>query len=224
MRARLLAAACLALATAACGSTSTAARPVSSPVTPEGGVATAGPGARGDRAIVQRAGLRLVTDSLRRVHRAADSLAVAWGGYVGDAELRETWLRMSLRVPGDSLNPALDRLSALGRATHRTVRREDVTEQVVDVEARLGTLRAVRDRLRHYLQRADAMADLVQVERELARVQGEIDVLEARQRALGSRIALAEIGLEVERPRVLGPLGWLLAGAASLIEKLFVIR
>lgn len=223
MRARLLVI-CLVLAgTAACSSMSAAAPPGTISVQ-ESVVGRGGGNVPSDRAIVQRAGLRLVTDSLRRVHRTADSLSVAWGGYVGDAELREKRLRMSLRVPGDSLNPALDRLSGLGRATHRTVRREDVTEQVVDVEARLGTLRAVRERLRAYLQRADAMADLVQVERELGRVQGEIDLLEARQRALSSRVELAQIDLEAERPRVLGPLGWLVTGIATVVEKLFVIR
>lgn len=223
MRARLLAL-CLVLAgTTACSSMSAATRPGTVSLQ-ETVVSRGGGDMPADRAIVQHAGLRLVTDSLRRVHHTADSLSVAWGGYVGDAELREKSLRMSLRVPGDSLNPALDRLSGLGRATHRTVRREDVTEQVVDVEARLGTLRAVRERLRAYLQRADAMADLVQVERELARVQGEIDLLEARQRALSSRVELAQIDLEAERPRVLGPLGWLVAGIATVVEKLFVIR
>ena len=174
--------------------------------------------------MTQRAGLRLVTDSLQRVRRTADSLAVAWGGYVGDAEVREKWLRMTLRVPGDSLNRGLDRLSTLGRATHRTVRRDDVTEQVVDLEARLVTLRAVRERLLAYLQQAARIGDVVELERELARVQGEIDQLEARERMLAGQVELAQIDLEAERPRVLGPLGWLVTGIATIIEKLFVIR
>jgi hypothetical protein len=106
----------------------------------------------------------------------------------------------------------------------RTVRRQDVTAQVVDVEARLGTLRTVRDRLRAYLGNAAATADLVAIERELARVQGEIDVLEAQQRMLSTRVDLAEVSLDARRPRILGPLGWLVSGVATLIEKLFVIR
>lgn len=177
-----------------------------------------------NRAVAQSASLRLVTDSLHRVRRTADSLAVAWGGYVGDAEAREKSLRMSLRVPADSLDRGLDRLSALGRPTHRTVRRDDVTEQVVDVGARLETLRTVRERLRAYLQQATTMADVVELERELARVQGEIDQLEARQRALATEVALADIDLRVERPRVLGPLGWIVVGLGTIVEKLFVIR
>lgn len=214
MNARLLAVLVLSMGTTACAGMSAA--PAPSRPAPEG--------AQGSRAVAQHATLRLVTDSLRRVQREADSLAVAWGGYVGDAVVREKDLRMSLRVPADSLNRGLDRLSALGRPTHRTVRRDDVTEQVVDVGARLETLRAVRERLRTYLQQAASMADVVQLERELGRVQGEIDLLEARQRVLSTQIALSEIDLHAERPRVLGPLGWLVVGLGTLIEKLFVIR
>jgi hypothetical protein len=176
------------------------------------------------RAVIQQAGLSMVSDSLARLHRGADSLAVALGGYVEHAELGESELRMSLRVPAASLNPVLDHLSAMGRVKRRTVRRQDVTAQVVDVQARLGTLRTVRDRLRAYLAQAAATADLVAIERELARVQGEIDQLEAHQRLLSTRVELAEVHLDARRPRILGPLGWLVSGVATLIEKLFVIR
>jgi hypothetical protein len=221
MRTRLLATACLVLcATAACSSTA-AAPPPPSPQMMAAGRAD-GPGA--ERAVTQRGGLSLVTDSLPRVHRTADSLVVAWGGYVTAAHLREKELRMALRVPADSLNPVLDRLSLLGRARHRTVSRTDVTEQMVDVEARLANLRAVRDRLRAYLQQAGQMSDVVALERELTRVQGEMDALEAQQRHLSSRVALAEVSLDAERPRVLGPLGWLVVGVGTVLEKLFVIR
>lgn len=176
------------------------------------------------RAVIQQAGLVLVSDSLARVHRRADSLTVSLGGYVEAAELRESDLHMTLRVPAASLNPVLDHLSTMGRVKRRTVRRQDVTAQVVDVEARLGTLRTVRERLRGYLAQAAATADLVSIERELARVQGEIDQLEAHQRMLSTRVELAELRLDARRPRILGPLGWLVSGVATLIEKLFVIR
>jgi hypothetical protein len=182
------------------------------------------PGVPGGRSVIQQAGLSMVTDSLAHLHRAADSLTVALGGYVEQAELRESDLHMSLRVPAPALNGVLDYLSGVGTVKRRTVRRQDVTAQVVDVQARLGTLRTVRDRLRAYLGNAAATADLVAIERELARVQGEIDVLEAQQRMLSTRVDLAEVSLDARRPRILGPLGWLVSGVARVIEKLFVIR
>jgi hypothetical protein len=214
IRIRALLSVALLAAVAACASMS--APPPPSPVLP--------PSSPGERAVIQQAGLSIVTDSLARLHRAADSLTVALGGYVGRAELRESNLHMSLRVPAPALNGVLDYLSGMGTVKRRTVRREDVTAQVVDVEARMGTLRTVRDRLRAYLGNAAATADLVAIERELGRVQGEIDQLEAHQRMLSTRVDLAEVSLDARRPRILGPLGWLVSGVATLIEKLFVIR
>ncbi|HEX8320161.1 DUF4349 domain-containing protein [Longimicrobium sp.] len=208
---------CLALLAAASACSSARSMSAALPAPPP-------PGVPGQRAVIQQAGLSMVTDSLARLHRAADSLTVALGGYVGEAELRESDLHMSLRVPAPALNGVLDQLSGMGTVKRRTVRRQDVTAQVVDVEARLGTLRTVRDRLRAYLGNAAATADLVAIERELARVQGEIDVLEAQQRMLSTRVDLAEVSLDARRPRILGPLGWLVSGVATLIEKLFVIR
>jgi hypothetical protein len=210
---------CLALVLAASACSSARSMSEAAPMALS---APGGPGA--PRAVIQQAGLSMVTDSLPRLHRAADSLAVALGGYVGEAELRESELHMSLRVPAPALNGVLDRLAGMGTVKRRTVRRQDVTAQVVDVEARLGTLRTVRDRLRAYLGNAAATADLVAIERELARVQGEIDVLEAQQRMLSTRVDLAEVSLDARRPRILGPLGWLVSGLATLVEKLFVIR
>jgi hypothetical protein len=177
------------------------------------------------RQVVERAALSLVANDLQRVARTADSMATAMGGFVESSELRgERGLRMTLRVPAASLGAALDRLGAMGRVTRRTLNRQDVTDQAVDIDARLATLRTLRDRLRAHLSAASAVTDLVAVERELSRVQGEIDVLEARERALDARVALAGIELEVQRPRVLGPLGLILNGVVTLIGKLFVIR
>ncbi len=70
------------------------------------------PSRPGGRAVIQQAGLSMVTDSLGRLHRAADSLTAALGGYVGQAELRESDLHMSLRVPAPALNGVLDSSAA----------------------------------------------------------------------------------------------------------------
>lgn len=65
---------------------------------------------------------------------------------------------------------------------------------------------------------------MLAIEAELARVQGEVDVMEAHLRMLRGRVELADVALDAERPRVLGPLGLLVSGIGWVIEKLFVIR
>ena len=122
------------------------------------------------------------------------------------------------------LIPTLTALEATARLKEKQIVSQDVTAETVDVEARLRNLIAVRDRLRGYLDRASSVAEIIEIERELARVQGEIDALEARLEYLRSSVAMAEISLRVERPRVLGPLGLVFAGVGWTLKNLFVIR
>lgn len=71
--------------------------------------------------------------------------------------------------------------------TERRVEREDKTLQVVDVEARLKNLGDLRDRLRNLLaNRSGALKDVLETERELARVQGELDSMSAQRKALAN--------------------------------------
>jgi hypothetical protein len=70
-------------------------------------------------------------------------------------------------LPG--LDPFLAALRRLGDVAQEGVSSADVTDEVVDLEARLTNMLAVRDRLRGYLDRAESLQDVVAVERELTR-------------------------------------------------------
>lgn len=178
-----------------------------------------------ERLLVRRAELELVAPEPGALTPRVEEITRAAGGYVASSLVSEgRVLRMSLRVPSPALDSTLAALSTLAEVERRQVSALDVTDQVFDLEARLRNLRAVRDRLRQHLERAAAVGDVIQVERELTRVQGEIEVLEGRLGRLREDASLSHIGLEVRRKRVLGPLGQVVAGAVWLVSRLFVIR
>ena len=185
-----------------------------------------------ERLLVRRASLQLTVEDLDGTRQRAAALAAAAGGYVQHSALSAgpatlaggQRLHLTLRVPSAALDAVLDSLARLGTVDARQVSAEDVTEQVVDLDARLTSMRAVRDRLRQHLERAANVGEVVAVERELARVQGEIDAMEARLKHLRSSAALAEITIEARRRRVLGPLGLVLYGAGWVLGKHFVLR
>ena len=129
-----------------------------------------------------------------------------------------------LRVPPDRLDALMDSVAALGDVDTRSVSVEDVTDQMVDVEARLATLRASRDRLRQLMERSTTVSDVIAVERELARVQGELESLQARLDLLQKQVALSELVVRLKQRRVLGPLGFVAVGLGQLLEKLFIWR
>jgi|SRR5215211_716015 len=226
-------AAALALALAAAGCTHAAAATATDPAAGRVGTARARAGAssegdlataQADRLLVRRASLGVEVKAVEPARAAAAAFAARAGGYVQSVSASEDRASLRLRVPAPGLDAALDSLARLGHETSRVVSAEDVTEESVDLDARAANLRALRDRLRQHLERATTVADVVAVERELARVQSELDALEARRKVLRTSVALAELNVELTRRPVLGPLGLLLAGTGRLIGKLFVWR
>jgi hypothetical protein len=183
-----------------------------------------------DRMLVHRVILALEAENLVALRDRAASTAAAMGGYVENVTLEQRGypdrpsLRMTLRVPAPSLDAMLDTLRGAGRVRAENRQALDVTEEVVDADARLRNLIGVRDRLREHLTRSGNVADVVAVERELARVQGQIDALEARLKHLRGTVALAEISLAASPRVVLGPLGVVAKGLGWVVAKLFVIR
>jgi hypothetical protein len=160
-----------------------------------------------------------VGESRARLERSL----VVLGGQIARFEAHEAERAdYLLRVPSDRLEALMDSTAALGKVKARTLSAEDVTEQVIDAEARLGALRASRDRLRQLLERGSAVADVVTVERELARVQGELESLEGRLNALRGQVAMSELSVRLGRRQVPGPLGLVVLGAGALIKKLFI--
>jgi hypothetical protein len=182
-------------------------------------------GAVSDRLLVKTAELRVAVEAVATAADSASALAQGMGGYVaGSSVAGEASAHLDLRVPAARLDEALDALAALGEERARSVAASDVTAEVSDLEA---NQRALRDRLRALLARAQKVEEVLEVERELTRLQTEIDGGEARLTHLRTGVALSALGLELERrkkPRILGPLGYLFVGTKWFVTKLFVIR
>jgi hypothetical protein len=90
-----------------------------------------------------------------------------------------------------------DAVGAAGRVTAQWTTTEDLTREIVDTEATLRARRVLRDRLQQLLAtRPGSVADLLDVERELARVQGEIDSTESTLAAMRTRVAMSALTID----------------------------
>ncbi|MGH9310313.1 MAG: DUF4349 domain-containing protein [Vicinamibacterales bacterium] len=184
------------------------------PVEAESGAAkfAASPGAatqagpRGPR-VIHTASITMIATDFNGARAAIEQLVQELGGFVSTlhaAEPRDEKrsLRASLRVPAGRLPDALVRLRALGQVVDETQGGTDVTEQLVDLEARLANSRNTERRLAEVLKnRTGDLSDVLQVEREIARVRGEIEQVEAQQKRLEDRVSLATIALTVLEQR-----------------------
>lgn len=93
-----------------------------------------------------------------------------------------------------------------GRIISENTTSEDLTRQLVDTEARLRAQTALRDRLQELLRsRPGRLADLLEVERELARVQSEIDSVQSQLAVMRTRVSMSELTLTYRSsPRAAG--------------------
>ncbi|MDF7808578.1 DUF4349 domain-containing protein [Pontiellaceae bacterium B12219] len=132
---------------------------------------------------------------------------------------------LTARVPSDKLEQMLRSLDGIGEVISKSISSEDVTERYVDMQARLETNKQLRDRLQKLLDRADEVKDVLAIERELTRLQGDIDSMTARLKAMKGRVDYASLSIRLnarEHEKVLGPLGYVWEGATWCVKKLFV--
>ncbi len=152
------------------------------------------PGA--DREIISTADLAVSADDVQDASDAASRIVGRNGGYVfqqsADLEGDQT-IDITFKVPPERFDAMVTELSGLGTLEHRQVSTDDVTGEVVDLEARLATARASADRLRALLTETGSVVDLVAVEQALAVREAEVESLEGQLRTLSAQADLGTI-------------------------------
>ena len=86
------------------------------------------------------------------------------------------------------------------RVIQENVKGQDVTEEFIDIEARLKTQRALEEQFIEIMKRATTVADALNVQRELAQVRGEIEKIEGRKRFLENQSSLSTIKIQLQTP------------------------
>ncbi|HET7584712.1 MAG TPA: DUF4349 domain-containing protein [Gemmatimonadaceae bacterium] len=176
------------------------------------------------RVLIRTATQELSVQDVASVHARAIAIVTALGGRVDRDVLEDRSSRTLLRVPNAQLEAALDSIATLGTMTHRTISVQDLTTTAIDLDARIASLIAMRDRLRQLHDQAANLAQVLELEREIARVQGEIDSLQGQRNHLREAAALSELDLTIKRKVVLGPVAAIGRGIGHVLGKLFIWR
>ncbi|HLA63486.1 MAG TPA: DUF4349 domain-containing protein [Rhodothermales bacterium] len=171
------------------------------PVAPTGSVVRL-PDSTLGRRLLRTADVGLTVDDVAASRREVATITRRVGGFVGaETENRygeRTEVQLTIRVPAARFDEVLDALTADGDAVaYRNVRVEDVTDVMVDLEARLRARRAVLDRYLQLLARADEVGEILAVEAKVAETQESIEAAEGQLRGLGDRVSLATINVTV---------------------------
>ncbi|MCG5465171.1 DUF4349 domain-containing protein [Micromonospora sp. NPDC053740] len=171
---------------------------------PEGAGAGA-PDLRVDqRAIIYTGRMRVQVDDVDSAAREATAVAIQAGGFVGGDQRRsadaDAVAELELRVPAAKFTGVVEEIAKLGQQQSRQIDTQDVTEESVDLEARITSQRARVESARRLLSRATSITDLVSLENELGRREADLASLEAKKRRLADLTALSTITVSLAGP------------------------
>ena len=130
-----------------------------------------------------------------------------------------------VRVPVAQYAAFTAQASGLGKVLFQSESAQDVTQKHVDLQARLDNLRSEESSLRVMFRRAGSVKDMLLVEQELARVQGDIESLQGQIDYLENQAALATITIELAEPQAIvspGGTDWGVGAAVTKSVRAFV--
>jgi hypothetical protein len=104
-----------------------------------------------------------------------------------------TYSTITAQIPADGLDAFIADVSALGTVDSVNINAQDVTTQVVDLDARIAALSASIDRMTQLMAQASRIEDLLAIETQLSQRQSELDSLTAQRTWLGEQVAMSTI-------------------------------
>ena len=165
-----------------------------------------------DRKIIRNANLTMEVDSTSDIQHKVTSIAESHGGFVvtSEAKQRESAdpakrtldIKLVVRVPSERFGSALDSIRGLANTLkEENVTGNDVTEEFIDLEARIRTQKALELQFLDIMKQARKVEDALEVQRQIADVRTDIEKLEGRRRFLENRSSLSTITVNLETPR-----------------------
>lgn len=162
------------------------------------------------RKILRNGELTLEVSDPADVQRKIASITGSLGGFVvtseskvrqiGDAK-QELEVNLVVRIPAAQFETAMDQIRSTGnRVIQEKMSGQDVTEEFIDLEARIKTQKALEAQFLEIMKRASKVEDALEVQRQIAEVRTEIEKLAGRRRFLEDRASLSTITIQLQTP------------------------
>lgn len=156
-----------------------------------------------DPLVTRTAQITLATTNFAQARASLEETLKRHGGHIGTlnvgspADSGQT-LQATLRVPANRLDTAMVEIRHLGRVENEQQGGEEVTGQTIDLDSRLANARNTEQRLAGILRGSTGkISDVLAVEKEIDRVRGDIERMEAERKNLGDRVNFATLEVRI---------------------------
>lgn len=155
--------------------------------------------------IIENGSLTLVIDNTDEAVSYIAQIAQSKKGFVASLNVSDDGEKgkkafMSVRVPVDTFTSAMEEIKALAQIVEvESVNGQDVTEQYIDLEARLKNLRATEAQFLEILKSAKTVEDTLKVQDRLSQTRGEIESFQSQLKYLANQTDLATITITLSQ-------------------------
>ena len=166
-----------------------------------------------ERKVISTATLTIEVASVQAAINDITNITLENGGFISSSSINEIGSNrkgghLTSRVPQRNFYSFIEKIEALGTEKQRQVSGQDITEEFIDLGARLDNLKKQETRLQEILKMATTVKDIIEVERELERVRGEIESLTGRLNYLNQSVEMSTITVNVMEPASFTGEGW----------------
>jgi hypothetical protein len=167
-----------------------------------------------DRRIIRNADITIEVASTTEAQQRVTSIAEFHGGFVVTSEAKQRQdadpskrtldVKLVVRIPANQFGPALDEITRLAsNLPEANVSGQDVTEDFIDLEARIKTQKALELQFLEIMKQARTVEDALEVQSQIADVRADIERLEGRKRFLENRSSLSTITVNIRTPKII---------------------
>ncbi len=167
----------------------------------------------GNRKVIMTANIQIETGNLDQVVSQVRTLCSNAGGYVQSSYLdtysnNKRTCTITIKVPQSAYESTITEIKKLGTVKSDRSTGTDVTGTYADLEARLKNLKATESQLVEIMGKANNTKDILEVEKELSRVRGDIESYTARMNTLKNQIDFSTITVTVAEPQPVVAYDW----------------
>lgn len=156
-----------------------------------------------DRKIIKNGSLNIIVERAEETANEIKEIAKNFEGFVENVNIFEVSKDVkegyiTIRLPADRFDEAMEEIKALAIKVEREqVNARDVTEQFIDLEARLKNLKAEEEQYLKILKKAETVEDMLNVSKQLSNVRGRIEQIEGQLKYLSRQIDMSSISVHL---------------------------
>jgi len=157
------------------------------------------------RKVIKQGDISFETSDAKKARAAIEQAVTDYKGYISQDNINNygnaVRYRLEIRVPADSFDQLLAAVSqSAGKIESKNITILDVTEEFVDIEARIKTKKELEERYKELLKKANSVNDILSIEKQIGDIRTEIESVEGRMKYLTDKISYSTLTISFYEP------------------------